>query len=533
MEYLLTDVIVIGSGGAGLRAAIAVREAGLDCCVVSKGPIGMGSSTIMSVGRFTAALGGGTAEEHEAITVASGRGLSERRLVDVLVGEGPQRLRELLAWGMKGIEGRNKISTKGNPPAWGREIIRCLYEKARAVGVRFAGETIVCELACRDGKTAAVGYDAKRNVWRVFAGRAAILACGGASALYLRHDNPQSMVGDGYALALSAGAVLQDMEFVQFYPVALAEPDAPRIVIPPAVLELGDLRNTKGEELLTKHDIRERPAAERSRDTLSRALFLEMVRDGQEAFLDLRRVPAECWKEDPQSGEMWDLLKSRFRADQRAVRVGPVAHHTMGGVSIDPHGRSSVNGLFAAGEVTGGLHGANRLGGNALTDTIVFGARAGKAAAQWARTIAAGGEQSLARDAFAVSPEQTESSGPVTPGETGKLKQDLRRIMWEDGGVVRSREGLERALEEVRHLRRRARSLVPRPGNETRSVLELRMGSTVAVLILEAALRREESRGAHFRADFPRQDDEKWRGHLTVRRTDEEKREWKFVPVQP
>ena len=257
------------------------------------------------------------------------------------------------------------------------------------------GNLLVTDLVAQQGAVGVIAYEEASQAWFALTAKALILATGGAAALYLRHDNPKRILGDGYRLALEAGATLQDMEFVQFYPLALAEPGLPPLVIPPRLADCGRLVNGHEEDVLDKYGIEERPAGERARDRLSQALFKEIYRDGLDVWLDLSRLPDEKWQIDPFSAALGHLLGDRYGARRRPVRVAPVAHHVMGGGKIGHRGATTVPGVFAAGEVAGGLHGANRMGGNALSETLVFGARAGTAAAEWAKGSSPGDPRSM------------------------------------------------------------------------------------------------------------------------------------------
>ncbi|MBW1800822.1 MAG: FAD-binding protein, partial [Deltaproteobacteria bacterium] len=342
--------------------------------------------------------------------------------------------------------------------------------------------------------------------------------------------NPPRMLGEGYTLALGAGVTLQDMEFVQFYPLGLAEPKKHPFLITPRLADLGRLYNDQGEDIQDKYGITERPAAERARDRLSLALFNEIQQEKGIVWLDLRGVSEEEWKGDPFSASTLERLGKRYGALYRPIGVAPMTHHCMGGVLVDIQGATSVPGVFAAGEVTGGLHGANRLGGNALTEALVFGVRVGEAAAAWAKDNAGGHRPPLPVDGDSGISGNKPRKSDANPA---KLLGELRRILWEEGGIHRTKQGLIRALEKVKTLQIEAIEMSH--GTEARAVqqtLELRLGLRTAVLILEGALKREESRGAHFREDFPQQDDEKWRGHLQVRLSPQGERIWGFQPVE-
>jgi len=523
METLHCDVLCVGSGAAGIRAAIEAAGMGCRVLCVSAGAPGQGTCTVLSGGVFRGISGNYSPQAHRRDTLIAGRGLNDLKLVDVLVEEAPRRLEELAEWGMVCEKRGPFLFAKGSAPAWGKAISSCLVDKARSVGVGFVGSTIVLSLSSRDQEMRALGFRRPRGPFVEIRAGAIVLATGGAGALYLRHDNPKGMIGSGYALALEMGAQLQDMEFVQFYPVGLAQEGLPPLLIPPRLADKGRLRNTKGEEILEKWEISERPAAEKARDKLSQAMFQEM-RQGQEIWLDLGGIAQEDLANDPLSSSCAGLLKRKIGGLERPLKVAPMAHFTMGGVRIDPWCRTKVPGFFVAGEAAGGLHGANRLGGNGLTEAIVFGARAGRSAALWAKENGPRKDGSPLWEAEVVS-------RPPELSQKGFLER-LRKTMWELGGIIRSREGLmearrilESQMEEVGFSRGHRKMEL---GTALHPFFR---AANVAMVILEASLRREESRGAHFREDFPGEDRERWSGHLIVEGPSLENLRWSFEPL--
>jgi len=527
LEEFPCDVLVLGSGAAGLRAAISAREAGLDVLVLSTAAPGKSTCTGLSAGLMR---GAGVPGEflHLERTLEAGRGINQSDLAEILCEEAPARLDELIRWGMPAEVRDGFLFARGRPPVLGEEIVRCLIRKNNELGTRFMGNVIAVDLVMENGAAGLIGFERQSGAWLAFSAGAVVLATGGAAALYFRHDNPGRMLGDGYRLAFEAGALLQDMEFVQFYPVSLAEPGHYPLVIPPRLADCGLLVNDSGEDILKKYGIDERPAAERARDRLSQANFQEIYRDGHGVFLDLRKVTEEKWLDDPFSAAMRHILGDRCGAFGRPLRVAPAAHHTMGGVRIDGECATSVPGLFAAGEVTGGIHGANRLGGNALSETVVFGARAGISATNWAKGSGAKVGQSVLRRLD----ERLSAWHCIQYPETN-LMDKIRRVMWDEGGVLRNEAGLSRAFHSMREILdsfsfsgpRSEKSLTPAHVD----AIELRSAAKVASLILEAAIRRKESRGSHYREDYPSQDDQQWRGHLQVR-TAPDGDAWEFVP---
>lgn len=526
MEYISCDVLVLGSGAAGLRAAIAAGEAGLEVIVTSKGQPGKSTCTGFSAGVMAGSQNGPALKTHLERTFVAGRGLNQRELVEVLVQEAPARLQELMNWGIQAKFQNGYLYSQGRPPVLGEAIIHCLLQKNRDLGARFMGDLVVTDLVMGQGVAGVNAYLPATGTRLAITAKAVILATGGAAALYLRHDNPKGILGDGFRLALQAGAILQDLEFVQFYPLCLAEPGFPPVVIPPKLADCGRLVNDLGEDILEKYGIEEHPAAERARDYLAQALFREIYRSGRKVWLDLRDLKEDQWRIDPFSTAITPIFTRRYGALSRPLLVAPAAHHLMGGVKINSLGATSVPGLFTAGEVAGGLHGANRMAGNALSETLVFGARAGSAAGNWAAGVADYDPKPILRqlDERALEWGRVQSS----PAD---LMAELRNTMWEDGGILRNQTGLTRALEVVKRISAESRPSTSGPGAQgLKKAIELRSAIRAATLILEAALRRRESRGAHFREDFPKQDDQNWLGHLQVQVTSTGEEVWRFQP---
>ena len=529
MEHFNCDVLVIGSGAAGVRAAIAAKSMNCDVAVISKGSPGKGTCTILSGGVFAGTPQGEPFETHLNQTLKAGRGINQLELVDTLVEEGPLRLKELVKWGIKGSFHRGNLISEGRPFIWGEEIINCLNHRGSTMGIRFLSRLLVVDLKIQPQKSGVLAYRVDTNRWLAISAKAVVLATGGAGGLYYRHDNPKRMLGDGYCLALAAGAVLQDMEFVQFYPLGLAEHGFPPFLVPPKLADFGRLYNDKNEDIHDKYHITERPAGILARDRLAQALYTEIYRHGNGVWLDLRDVSEAEWNAEPFSASTRKVLGERYGAKHRSVRVAPLAHHVMGGIIIDAQGATSVAGLFAAGEVTGGLHGANRRGGNALTETVVFGARAGQAAGQWANNAPDGRievpPKEIVEPAYSAKVNDAKSA-------TTRLLGGLRKILWDDGGILRNRQGLTRALKAVDAIKTEAGDLsITDDPRQLQGMLELRFAAQTAELILQGALRREESRGAHFREDYTTQDDQNWRGHLQVRLSAEDKLIYTFQPI--
>ncbi len=320
MEQIFSDVMVVGSGAAGLRAAISAREKNSEVRVISKGKPGKGTCTFRSGGVFAGTPAGTPTDNHLRRTLKAGRGINQRELVEILVEEGPMRIRELMEWGINAELYNGYLFSHGRPPVWGEEIVRCLLKKGESSGIKIFGGLSVTNLKVEQGVVGALVHSADSGKWFAIRANAVILATGGAGGLYLRHDNPQRILGEGYSLALDAGALLQDMEFVQFYPLCLAEPGHPPFLVPPRLVDSGTLLNSSGEEILEKYGIQERPAGERARDRLSQALFNEIYINGKEVRLDLRAISEKVWCADPFFASTLDILGKRYGALQR---LGP------------------------------------------------------------------------------------------------------------------------------------------------------------------------------------------------------------------
>jgi aspartate oxidase len=531
VETLESDVWVVGSGAAGLMAAVAAREAGARVGVVGKHAPGQGTSTILSVGAFAGAWEGVSETDHKQRTLGAGRGINDEALVDVLVRETPARFRDLLDWGMRAesspgyLLAMPEAEAADKAPMWGREIVRCLGARAEALGATFVNGLVVCAIDADEKGARLLAYSATDGRWVGLSGGAVVLAAGGGGGLYLHHDNPQRITGDAYALAYGAGAAMRDMEFVQFYPIAINEPGKPTFLIAPDGADMGRIVNGSGEEILEKYGITERPAATFARDKLSQALFKETEIDGGDVYLDLTDVSKETWCSHPVAATKWAYLGKRYDAWNKPLRIAPVAHFVAGGAVIDADGRTSVPGLFAAGEAAGGLHGANRMGGNALSETVVFGHRAGRAAAALAAGRGStGGATGAALEAMV--PASTGASG----ADPDTLRTRLQTGMWRCGGIDRDAAGLARGLQDIRAIAAEAsgRDGVNDP-IQFRKLLEIRLAAGASELILEAATRREESRGVHFRSDFPAADD-RWRGSWAVA-LGQTGPEWRFEPL--
>ena len=506
-----TDFIVIGSGIAGLRAAADLAADG-DVVVLTKADPDE-SNTGYAQGGIAAAVGDDDHPDlHAADTIAAGDGLCFEPAVRVLVQDGVRYVRELVDWGARfdrdgsgalalAKEAAHKVRrVLHSHDATGREIGRTLWQRvADQPKVTVERNARATSLILRDGRCAGARFESARGTEQVEAA-AVLLATGGAGQVFRDTTNPAVATGDGVTLAWYAGAQVADLEFVQFHPTALNVPGAPRFLLSEALRGEGaHLINADGERFMTRYQ----PAGElASRDLVSRAIVLEQRRTGQPVFLTLQHLDA-AW------------VRERFPTIARAVRsagfdlaadripVGPAAHYIMGGVETDLWGRTTMPGLFAAGEVAcTGVHGANRLASNSLLEGLVFGARAAQAMTIRSRNI----DGMFTVRASPDRPRKTKTSWPKSEGE-------IRTLMWRSVGLMREDASLGAAESQLESWYRALAPYVEKGGLDE-SRWRLATIATVGWLIARAALRREETRGGHARSDFPARDDVNFRIHI-------------------
>jgi L-aspartate oxidase len=508
-----TDFLVIGAGVAGLRAAVELASAGR-VLVLAKREV-TESNTQWAQGGIAAALSDeDEISLHLQDTLQAGDGLCNPEAAKVLVEDAPERIDELIQWGTEfdrlgtkltfgreGAHSRNRI-LHAHGDSTGREILRALYAKTKtlkSISVReFEFST---DLTVENARVSGIHLINERGEKQQMTASAVLLATGGMGQLYRNTTNPAVATGDGVAMAFRAGAEISDMEFIQFHPTALYLKSAPRFLLSEALRGEGAyMRNIEMDRFMPKYH----PMGELApRDVVARAILHELevskVKDPV-AYLDLTHLDADHVKKRfPRIYATCMQYNIDITTDLIPIR--PAAHYAMGGVRTDLDGRSTLPGLYAAGEAAAtGVHGANRLASNSLLEGLVFGARAGKIM-----------REELSRaPANSAKHNRAISNGPVDTA-TDEVIHDIQDLMWRDVGIVRSGPGLKAAIEQLNRISPR----VAHP--QTRRAHEVQNMHVLALLVARSALSREESRGAHYRTDFPAHNDAKFLKHSIIK----------------
>ena len=513
MEELSTDVLVIGSGLAGIVSALEVEKYGLKVLVVGKFTIGMGTNTSMANGAFTAANSRFSKEDHLQGTLESGRGLSRFPMVKTLVEKGADAMERLKDFGVPMVErgiGYRVVQPERSAQLPGVLLIKPLIEKLKGNSIQLFPGLVIFDLVIEEDEIqGAFGFfrDGKPCLIK---SKAVILATGGAGAIYRRNDNQKSILGDGYALALRAGLPLFDLEFVQFYPFVLAEPRLSTFILFPPYPKETRMFNEKGEDLLERLGIRGDfyQAIITQRDRFSIALY-EASQNG-DVYFDLTQVPEEKWEHYPLNF----LKKSKFPFRDRPFLISPAVHFFMGGVEIDENGRTTLPGLFAAGEVAWGIHGANRHGGNALTECVVFGTIAGQSSVEYAR-MKENREKQLTLSEVLRRRWERKAKGYIkskrgTFDHPRNLLKELKDLAWKYAGPARGGDSLREGLDRLDSIEKRIERVYPATLKDLFKKRDLENVALLVKAIFKGSLLRTESRGSFFRKDFPNQDDKNW-----------------------
>ncbi len=525
VPHCFTDVLIIGGGLAGLRAAIAI-DPKLSVLVVTKDHIKQSNSQYAQGGIASVFDPEDRFDNHIADTLSAGGRLCDEAVVEMVVRESPIRVRELIEWGTHfdlegdelalGREGGHShdriVHALGD--ATGKEVMRAVIDYTKTLQHlqtwqnTFTLDLLTHEGVCR-GALVWNPHHGKTLVWA----KQTILCTGGVGQIYRETTNPDVATGDGLAIAYRAGAELRDMEFMQFHPTVLYIAGSSRNLITEAIRGAGaHLIDRTGKRFMPEFD----PRAELApRDVVSRAIVTQMERSRHpNVYLDLSHLDgAKMRARFPGIAAICGEFGIDIARDPIPVRPG--AHYMIGGVVVDLEGRTSVPGLWAAGEVTSsGLHGANRLASNSLLEGLVYGAHAGEGASQASRDVNAGDAHSGSDDYRALPLENDKLADSPESLDLSDIRNSLKSLMWRNVGVRREGDALSAAAEDVE---RWCRYVLPRQFAE-KSGWELQNMLVVARLMIRAALLRTETRGVHLRTDYPQADDANWRKHLTFRR---------------
>ncbi|MBI4686031.1 MAG: L-aspartate oxidase [Nitrospirae bacterium] len=515
MKTEIIDYLIIGSGVAGLRAAIELAPFG-DVLVATK-DMPTESSTEYAQGGIAVAL---SDEDEVGIhyddTLRAGDGLCREKAVKILVEEGTERIRELISWGAEFDKAGTKLDftieaahsrrriLHAHGDSTGKELERVLLNKVRSFpSVKKYSFAFTVDLIVGEGRCYGAYVLKDRKIIAVLA-KATVLCTGGAGQIFLRTTNPLVATGDGIAIALRSGALLEDMEFVQFHPTSLYSPYAPQFLLSEAMRGEGAiLRNINKEPFMKNYH---KDAELASRDVVSRAIISEMVRtQSNHVYLDMTHLEKNfVQKRFPKIYST--CLQYNLDLTDTLIPVSPAAHYIMGGVKTDNNGATSIKGLYAAGEVAcTGVHGANRLASNSLLEGLVYGARAGKAALEFG-----------VRSSKSGIPEVTGEYIPTYHSipEHDEIRRTLRKLMWERVGIIRCRESLDDAIRSLSEW-----SFILDKAFFTRRELELKNMLTVAIIITESASLRKGSVGAHYRSDF-KEKGENWQKHIMCEKED-------------
>lgn len=548
-----TDVLVIGAGGAGLRAAISAADAGLKTTVVSKSLIGK-AHTVMAEGGIAASLGNVDPKDnwqvHFGDVMEEGVYLSNWRIAEILAKEVPDRVFELEKWGAlfdRTPDGRilqrafgghtyRRLCHVGDRT--GLELIRTLQDQVLHRDVDVIDELYITQLVKNgDRVSGAIGIKMNTGEFYAISAKAVVIATGGAGKVYKVTSNSWESTGDGIKLAYEIGATLMDMEMFQFHPTGMVYPPGVRgLLVTEGVRgEGGILYNNKMERYMLRYSPEKKELD--ARDVVARANYAEIQAGrGTEhggVYLDISHKSPQYIKEKLPHMYMQFLEFAGVDITKEKMEVAPTTHYQMGGIRFDPETcMSSVNGLFAAGEVACGLHGANRLGGNSLADILVFGKRAGEGAAEFAKKevlTEIPEDEVQAQISYVLSFLKEKGTNPYS------IMDQLTTAMSDNVGIIRDEEHLNKALEKILELKKQYSSLgVPggrRYNHGLLACMELKSMIIVSEAVVRSALLRKESRGAHARSDYPKKSKE-WLKNITINR-DGENMKFDFIPVQP
>ena len=526
IETISCDVLVIGGGGASLRAAIQAREMGAEVIIASKSRVGYGNNTYIAAGNMAASGLGDEKDNHEAHlkdTVKGGRFLNDRNLVDLMARNARAQVAFLERCGVDFVKKGGTLSLRYAPGHQYRRHVGVTQRQGSAMtlplrkyaekgGIRFIEHLFITKLYASKQQISAATGITRDGRFIVTKARSIIIATGGYARIYQRTNNAVGITGDGLVLALNLGLPLKDMEFVQFYPTALADSQARTILYEVVIARFGAvLRNSLKENILEKYGM-ETPV-DMTRDHVTQAVMQEIlagrtVEGG--VILDLSPIQ--------DVSRLKPVLPASWTEEQKEFIVSPTTHFCMGGIVINEETETALSGLFAAGEVSAGVHGANRLGGNALTEIFALGEIAGQKAA----------EKALKSDLIdppkeAINHERArlESFSKKTGPTQVELRDSLKEVMWYKAGIIRNGENIKEALKRIEEIKLLSRDVSAQSPSQIMKLLELHNMLQISEAVCRASLLRTESRGSHFRLDYPQADNKNWLKNILIHKGDE------------
>ncbi|OPX85287.1 MAG: L-aspartate oxidase [Pelotomaculum sp. PtaB.Bin104] len=532
LEVINTDVLVIGGGGAGLCAAISSKKEGSEVLLISKSRPGRANNTAISSGSFSASTGlwdeCDTPEQHLSDTLVAGRWINRPEMVRTMTSGAKEQVKNLLSYGVP-LQKKNNdklriVSLPGHSVArnvvteksFGTDFTLPLFSFVKNLGVNFlAGLFVVCLCRSEQGDIAgALVIDPARQGLILIQSKATILATGGAGQIYSQTNNAPGTTGDGYALAFRLGVPLIDMEFVQYYPTFMLEPSlAKTMVIYEILVYRGGARllNSLGENITLRYGLKD--PSDMTRDALTLAIAKE-IKEGRGVnggvWMDLSTIPGD-------KIERFQKFIPRGLKGRSRFLVAPVAHFFMGGLLVNEQGETGIEGLYSAGEVNGGVHGANRLGGNALTEAWVYGDITGRLAAQYTRSKKGISSIENLRAIIKDLKSYTEGKEQLS---VEAVRRELRHLMWEKAGVIRTGEGLSGLVSDIEKLKEKLSET--KTGDFKKLINKLETGNMLLVgeAVARSALLRKESRGAHYREDFADEGGQRWVKNTYIKGSD-------------